>query len=167
MIEGLDDHPQAAVIRERIAVTRSAESYAEVRPQPATLIAASDIVPLDSTTQLPDSLVRFVVTNLSQFEADDCESNKDCTIFPVNLDADQEPEYVLLLSGEHNYTIVAFDIDEDGRWERVGRLTRYDRSVRLPPRTLLLATLRQDGAHAEEPRYRDLTIGEIKLRVMQ
>ncbi len=166
-IEELDDHPQAQIISERIAVTRAAESYADVRPQPETLISASDIVTLDSTATLPDSLVRFVVTNLTQFEADDCEANRDCTMFPVNLDADEDAEYLLLLSGERNYSIVVFDRDEDGKWMRAGRLTRYDRRVRLPPRAALIATLRQDGVIAEETRYRDVIIGDHRLRVMR
>jgi hypothetical protein len=166
-IEHLEDHPQIDIIRERIAATRAAESYADVRPQPATLIAASNLVPLDATISLPDSLVRFVVTNLSQFEADECESNGDCTIFPVNLDADEAAEFVLLLSGGRNYSMVAFDTDENGKWMRAGRLTRYDRNIRLPSRIALLDTLRSHGAMAEEPRYRDLMIGGLRLRVMR
>jgi hypothetical protein len=111
--------------------------------------------------------VRFVVTNLSQFEADGCEANGDCTIFPINLDTDGEAEFVLLLSGEQNYSIVVFDTDDAGKWTRVGRLTRYDREVRLPPKAVLLATLRQDGALADEASYRDLVVGDMRLRVMR
>jgi len=166
-LELLSGHAQSDIIRDRIETTRAAESYADVRPQPATLLAASDIVPVDPATTLPDSLVRFAVTNLTQLQADECEDNGDCTIFPVNLDIDEELEFVLLLSGERDYSLLAFDLGEDGEWMQVGRLRPYGRSVTMPTRAALLDTLRRDGASTEDARYRDLVIGGVKLRVMR
>jgi hypothetical protein len=166
-IEGLNDHPQANIIAERIRATREAESYSDVRPQPETLLAASDIFPLDTTTALPDSLVRYVVTHLTQFQADACEANGDCTLFPVNLDNDEAMEFVLLLSGDRNYSMLAYDLGTDGRWEQAGQLWRYNRDVRLPPRTTLLETLNQNGASTAQADYRDLVIGELRLRVIR
>ncbi len=166
-IEGLTDHPQANIIAERINTTREAESYADVRPQPETLLDASDIFSLDTTTAPPDSLVQYVVTHLTQFQADACEANGDCTLFPVNLDNDEALEFVLLLSGDQNYSMLAFDQGTDGKWMQAGQLWRYNRGVRLPPRTTLLEALRQNGASTEEAVYRDLVIGELRLRVMR
>jgi hypothetical protein len=166
-IEALTDHPQAEVISERVNAARDAEEYADVRPQPATLLSASDIVPFDTSTTLPDALVRFAVTNLTQYQADECEENGDCTIFPVNLDADDEQEYVMLLSGERNYTILAFDLDEGGTWMQAGRLRPYGPRASLPLRATLLDTLRQEGALTEQAHYRDLVIGDVRLRVMR
>ena len=166
-LEELTDHPQADVIRERVRATRAAESYAEVKPQPASLLSASDIVPFDTTTGLPDSLVQYVASRLTPHQADRCEENGDCTMFAVNLDTDDEPEYVLLLSGDQDYEIFAFDRDESGQWRQVGRLRPSGTGARLPVRTLLLDTLRQYGAVTEEPRYRDLVIGGLKLRVLR
>lgn len=88
-------------------------------------------------------------------------------MFAVNLDTDDEPEYVLLLSGDQDYEIFAFDRDESGQWRQVGRLRPSGTGARLPVRTLLLDTLRQYGAVTEEPRYRDLVIGGLKLRVLR
>ncbi len=166
-IEGLTDHPQANIIAERINTTREAESYADVRPQPETLLDATDIFSLDTTTAPPDSLVQYVVTHLTQFQADACEANGDCTLFPVNLDNDEALEFVLLLSGDQNYSMLAFDQGTDGKWMQAGQLWRYNRGVRLPPRTTLLEALRQNGASTEEAVYRDLVIGELRLRVMR
>jgi hypothetical protein len=166
-IEGLTDHPQANIIAERINTTREAESYADVRPQPETLLDATDIFSLDTTTAPPDSLVQYVVTHLTQFQADACEANGDCTLFPVNLDNDEALEFVLLLSGDQNYSMLAFDQGTEGKWMQAGQLWRYNRGVRLPPRTTLLEALRQNGASTEEAVYRDLVIGELRLRVMR
>jgi hypothetical protein len=165
-LEELTNHPQADVIRDRVRETRAAESYAEVRPQPASLITASDIVFLDDSAPVPDSLIRYIVTHLTQFQADECEENGDCTMFAANLDSDPEPEYALVLSGEQYYEILAFDRDEAGEWKQVGWLRRHDPGARFPVRTALLDTLRQNGPISEEARYRDLVIGGLKLRVM-
>lgn len=166
-LESLSDHPQAATIRERVAATRSAESYAAVRPQPARLMSASDIVPLDSTVSLPDSLLRLVVTDLAEYEADECEENGDCTMFNINLDSDLDSEYILLLSGEHDYGMIAYDRDGEGKWLQAGRLRPHGLGARLPPRAQLLETLRHGGAVTEPPTYRDLRIGGLLLRLLQ
>ncbi|MFC1639240.1 DUF4153 domain-containing protein [Gemmatimonadota bacterium] len=165
-LEGLTDHPQANVIRDRVQATRDADSYADVRPQPASLVSASDILPLDASTALPDSLVSFVVTRLTQYQADECEANGDCTMFAANLDSDSDPEYVLVLSGDESYQILAYDRDENGNWRQVGRLRPYENDARLPLRAELLDTLRLMRPTSEVPQYRDLVIGGLKLRVM-
>ncbi len=165
-IEGLTDHPQASIIARRIEETRSAESYSDVRPQPETLLAASDLSPVDPSIVLPDSLIRYVVSHLTQYQADACEANGDCALFPVNLDDDEEQEFVLVLSGDQRYSMLLFDIGEDGRWTQAGQLRPYGRGVRLPPRTAFLEAFRQDGALTEPTRYSDLLIGDVKLRVM-
>jgi hypothetical protein len=164
-LETLSEHPQAQIIRARIAETRAAESYRDVRPQPASLLSASDIVPLDTATILPDSLVRFAVSHLSQAQADECEEKHDCTMFAANLDADEEQEYVLVLSGDRFYDMLVFDRGERGEWKQAGQLRTYGGRARLPLRALLFDTLRQQGPIAAEPQYRDLLVGGLRLRV--
>ena len=165
-LEELTDHPQVSIIRDRIRATRDADSYADVRPRPESLVSASDILPLDDSVTLPDSLVTFVLTRLTQFQADECESNGDCTMFTANFDSDSDPEYVLVLSGDQRYQMLAFDRDENGSWFQVGHLRPFDNEVRLPLRAELLDTLRLIGPTSEVQQYRDLVIGGLKLRVM-
>jgi hypothetical protein len=166
-IEGLTDHPQIDIIRDRVRATRNAESYADVRPQPESLVSASDISPLDASTSLPDSLVRYVLTRLTPFQADECETNADCTMFAANFDSDSDPEYVLVLSGDQRYQMLAFDRDESGIWVQVGHLRPFENDAMLPLRAELLDTLRLMGTTSEVPQYRDLVIGGLKLRVMR
>jgi len=166
-LEGLTDHPQWATIRDRIVATRNAESYAEVRPAPVSLLSTGDILPLDSSTVLPDSVVRLAISRLTQYQADECEDNGDCVMFPANLDADEAEEYVLVLSGERGYQMLVFDRDDEGDWDQVGRLWTFGPNSRLPARGLLLDTLRQFGSSAEPPKYHDLKIGGLVLRLFQ
>ena len=165
-LEALTDHPHADVISERVRATRNAESYSDVRPQPESLVSASDISPLDASTSLPDSLVRYVITRLTQYQADECDANGDCTMFAADFDSDSDPEYVLVLSGDQRYQMLAFDRDENGSWFQVGHLRPFDNEVRLPLRAELLDTLRLIGPTSEVQQYRDLVIGGLKLRVM-
>ncbi len=166
-LESLSDHPQAATIRERVAAARAAGSYTAVRSQPVSPMPASDIVPLDSTVSLPVSLVRFVTTDLTEYEADECEENGDCTMFSINLDSEPDLEYILLLSGKRDYGMLAYDRDGEGRWMRAGRFRPHGSGARLPPRGQLLHTLRRGGAVTEQPQYRDLKIGGLLLRLLQ
>jgi hypothetical protein len=111
--------------------------------------------------------VRYIVTHLTQFQADACEDTGECAVFAVDLDADDADEYVLILPGDQRYEMLVYDLDAEGVWTQAGRLRAIGSRTRLPPRTTFLESLRREEAQTEEVRFRDLVIGELRLRLMQ
>ena len=84
----------------------------------------------------------------------------------LHLDADAMVEYVLILSGEELYDILAYDRDDEGAWERIGSYRPVGSGER-PTRSALLDTLRLSGPETAEVDYRDLVIGGLRLQAMR
>jgi hypothetical protein len=152
--EQLSDHPQADLIRERIDATRAAESYREILEQPTVLLTADDISQFDPQQVLPGGL-----------QTRDCKEESNCLLAPVMLDADEDAEYLFILSGLDDYEILAYDRTGESEWERIGAMRRIGQDLELPNRPALLDTLSLQGATPAEIPWRDLEIGGIRLRL--
>jgi len=164
-MEQLSDHPEMALIRERIEATRAAESYREVLAQPTILLSESDITTLYPEQPLPDGLFPSVAGSISRDQTRDCKEESDCLIAPVALDEDNDYEYLFILSGLNDYEILAYDRNSEGVWERIGEMHRVGPNGELPNRPAFLDTLQLQGAMPVEVPWRDLKIGEILLRL--
>jgi hypothetical protein len=166
-LEQLSDHPQATLIGERIAAAREAESYREILRQPTVLLTATDIVQLDLEQALPEGLLEAVARSITREQTRECKEENDCLIVSVMLDADEDSEYMFVLSGLEDYEILAFDRSGAGEWERIGELRRVGTDLELPNRPAFLDTLRTQGATPVEVPWRDMEIGDILLRVVE
>ncbi|UCG85889.1 MAG: DUF4153 domain-containing protein [Gemmatimonadota bacterium] len=166
-LEQLSDHPEARLIRERISVAREAESYRELLARPTVLLTADDIKLLDPEHALPAGLLQFMATDITRSQTSDCKEEGDCLIAPVMLDEDGGYEYLLILSGLTDYTILAYDWNPAGEWERIGEMVRVGPDRELPNRPALLDTLATAGMSPVAVPYRDLHIGNIRLRLRQ
>ena len=166
-LETLSDHSEAQTIQDRIRLTRDAQSYRELQRQPTRVLTAADLEFLDPPETAPDDLLQFVATDLTRRQTDDCVENHDCVMFPVGLDTDAPDEYVLILSGDSLYDLLAYDRNAEGAWQRIGQLRPVGTDGTLPGRQELLDLLRTSSAEAVEVPYRDLKIGEIRLRLRQ
>jgi len=166
-LEQLSDHPQAAIIRERVAATREAESYRELLAQPTVLLTADDIELADPDHTLPQGLLRAIASDITRSQTSDCKEEGDCLIAPVMLDQDDDYEYVFILSGLTEYQILAYDRNAAGDWERIGEMVRIGPDRELPNRLALLDTLATAGVNPVAVPYSDLEIGGIRLRLRQ
>jgi hypothetical protein len=164
-LEQLSDHPQAAMIRERVAAARAADSYRELRVRPTVLLSDDDITILEPTTSLPDSLLDLIASDLSRDQTNTCIENKDCVIFGAPLDRDPEYEYFLVLSGDSRFRILAYDRTADGDWERIGELQRAGPEDSLTARAAFLDSLRVLGTTPIDTPYQDLMVGEMRLQL--
>ena len=166
-LEELSDHPQAAIIRERVAATRRAESYRELLTQPTVLLTDGDIELFDDGHALPQGLLHFIASDITRRETSDCKEEGNCLIAPVMLDGDDAYEYLFISSGLTEYRILAYDRNPAGDWERIGEMVRVGTDRELPNRQALLDTLATSGMNPVAVPYRDLEIGEIRLRLQQ
>lgn len=164
-MEQLNDHPQVALIRERIENTRAAESYREVLAQPTILLTVDDISLLDPEHSLPDDLLHAVASSITRNQTRDCKEEGACLIAPVMLDGDDDYEYLFVLSGLDDYEILAYDRNDEGEWNRIGQMHRVGLDLELPNRPALLDTLNLVGAASVDAPWRDLEIGGIRLRL--
>jgi hypothetical protein len=164
-MEQLSDHPEIALIRERIEATRAAESYREILAQPTILLSQSDITVLNPEHPLPDGLFPSMATSITRDQTRQCKDEGDCLIALVALDGDDDDEYLFILSGLNDYEILAYDRNDEDEWQRVGVMYRVGTDLELPNRPAFLDTLNQQGATPVEVPWRDLEIGEIRLRL--
>jgi hypothetical protein len=81
------------------------------------------------------------------------------------LAADEDAEYLFILSGLDDYEILAYDRTGESEWERIGAMRRIGQDLELPNRPALLDTLSLQGATPAEIPWRDLEIGGIRLRL--
>ena len=166
-MEQLSDHPQIALIRERVEATRAAESYREILAQPTILLTVDDISQLDPDHSLPEDLLQAVASSITRNQTHDCKEESACLIARVMLDGDDDYEYLFVLSGLDDYEILAYDRNGEGEWEKIGEMHRIGPDRELPNRPAFLDTLRLQGAIPVEVPYKDLEIGEIRLRLRQ
>lgn len=164
-LEGLSDHPDAEIITDRARVAREVESYRELRRRPTVLLSAADVEFIRTVESPPADLLPFVGTDLTRRQTDACLENQDCVIFALDLDADPGVEYVMVLSGETSYSLLAYDRGSAGTWERIGSLGPVGRDADLPDRATLLDTLSVSGARAVDVPYRDMMIGNLRFRL--
>jgi hypothetical protein len=164
-LEQLSDHPEIALIRERIEATRAAESYREILAQPTILLSESDITVLYPEHPLPDGLFPSMAGSITRDQTRQCKDEGDCLITPVALDGDDDDEYLLILSGLNDYEILAYDRNDEDEWEKVGEMHRVGTDLELPNRPAFLDTLNLQEATPIEIRWRDLEIGGILLRL--
>jgi hypothetical protein len=164
-LEQLSDHSQAEMIRERVAAARAAESYRELRVRPTVLLSMSDITVLGPVTAIPEDLLEAIANNISRSETNTCTENRDCVAFAAPLDVDPEYEFFLLLSGDTLFQILAYDRAADGGWERIGELRRAGPEDTTIIRSAFLDRLRNSGATAIDPPYRDLMVGPMRLQL--
>jgi hypothetical protein len=164
-MEQLSDHPQIALIRERVEATRAAESYREILAQPTILLTVDDISQLDPDHSLPEDLLQAVASSITRNQTRDCKEESACLIARVMLDGDDDYEYLFVLSGLDDYEILAYDRNGEGEWEKIGEMHRIGPDRELPNRPAFLDTLQLQGATPLEVHYRDLVIGGIRLRL--
>jgi hypothetical protein len=164
-MEQLSDHPEIALIRERIEATRAAESYREILAQPTILLTVDDISQLDPDHSLPEDLLQAVASSITRNQTRDCKEESACLIARVMLDGDDDYEYLFVLSGLDDYEILAYDRNGEGEWEKIGEMHRIGPDRELPNRPAFLDTLQLQGATPLEVHYRDLVIGGIRLRL--
>jgi hypothetical protein len=165
-LEQLTDHPEAAAIREGIEAARAAESYRELRRRPTVLLAEEDVEVLGETV-LPSDLLAFAASDITRSQTNECRENRDCVMVAAALDSDADDEYVLVLSGDSAFELLAYDRNAEGAWERIGRLLRIGDNRDLPARGQFLDSLRTLGTEPVDIPYRDLQIGGIRLRLRQ
>jgi hypothetical protein len=164
-LEDLSDHPEASVIREQVRIAREADSYGDLRRRPTVLLTAGDLVSLPERLPPPGDLVDFLAGDLTRGQTDGCREREECLVFSVSLDDDEDPEWVLVLSGETGYGLRLYDRTTDGSWEHVGVLRPVGGSAALPTRSVLLDSLEALGSEAVATPYRDLSIGGVRLRL--
>ncbi len=166
-LEQLSEHPEIAAIRAEVAAAREAESYRDLATRPTVLLTEENLEFIAPAEPYPQDLVSFIATDITRNQADGCIEARDCVVFAVALDGDSDDEYVVVLSGDTDYAILAYDRNEDGNWQRLGRLMRSGPARELPDRAVFLDSLRLVGFTPVEVPYRDLEIGEITLRLRQ
>jgi hypothetical protein len=166
-LEQLTEHPEFAAIRDGVAVAREAESYRELATRATVLLTEDDLELIALAEGFPQGLVSFVATDITRDQTNGCIEGRNCVVFPAALDGDGDNEYVVVLSGGTDYAILAYDRTEDGAWQRIGRLTRLGPDGELPEREVFLDSLRLLGFTPVEVPYRDLEVGEIRLRLRQ
>ncbi len=164
-LEQLTEHPEIAAIRDGVAAAREAESYRDLASRPTVLLTEHDLELIALAESFPQGLVTFVATDVTRDQADGCIEGRNCVVFPVALDHDSDNEYVVVLAGDTDYAILAYDRNEEGAWQRIGTLTRLGPDRDLPDRAVLLDSLRLLGFTPVEVPYRDVEIGEIRLRL--
>jgi hypothetical protein len=165
-LEQLTDHPEATIIADGVERARNADSYWELRRLPTTLLSAADVQLLEPTVVPPASLWDFVAEDLTRDQTDECLESESCLLFAATIDVDPDNEWVLVLSGDDYYGILAYDTNADAEWERIGWVNPVQPDT-LPVRDVFLNDLRATGVELVEAPYRDLMIGGIRLRVRQ
>jgi hypothetical protein len=158
-LEQLSQHPQAELIQQRIAAVRSLKGEWEAEASGLAALQADDFLRLGEGAQepVPPDFLAFLNHALALHWRQTCKTSGKCALVAVNMDEDPESEYVVLVSDTpKDSTLLGYDHDA-GNWRDVGMFhpigTRQEYNA-------LLAALRNTGATAILPRYRDLRIGE-------
>ncbi len=152
-LAALDSHPRAAVIKAEVERVRKAESYWDWERGGTH----DPFRPLVAGTALPDGLAAAMTA--VPFLEGSCK-REPCTAFPVDLDADPEPEYVLL---EPRGSADLYLFDRVGTaWALAGKLHA---GGRWPGGSVLLALVERGKATSAPPTYRDLVVGEFRFHL--
>lgn len=109
-------HPQAEVVRTKVEDTERLTTY--VAPDvPAMTLLAEHLQVVGLPEGVPGGLVDFLNKDALDFVVRACVSERDCVIFPIDVDGDSLPEYALLPS--YFYSLYVFGRSPSG-WRRVG-----------------------------------------------
>jgi hypothetical protein len=157
----IQDHPNAQLIRERVASVKEAKSYYALRRQrPAKQSTALDLKGrlevLPTGAELPDDLVQTIVVSHGN-GAENCVRLGGCLLYAINLDEDPENEYLLIPPLRSYDSIAVFDRSAQG-WENAGSLV-LRRGQWVKPAELI-EKLRASEIELITPIYRDIKIGD-------
>ena len=153
------DHPERAAIAEAIRAARALTYYQE-KPALAQRIRDEDLELLGSTTAVPEGFTEFL-SGPERGLRNMCYPGTPCALFALDLDGDGVPEHCLVSAEKHHYTAPArcFAHTREG-WLSIGQLSG-DPGMPL----LDVDALREHGAEAVPPRYRDVRVGERVYRL--
>src|SRR5262249_3622269 len=152
-------HPDHIAIAQAVRAARALAYYQE-KPALAARLRDEDLELLGSLGSVPEGFTEFVGGPERGLRGQ-CFPGAHCSLFAIDLDGDGAPEHCLV-SGEtpHGYAppVRCFAHTAEG-WRSIGTLTR-DGGAGVDVRAL-----RERGAEAVAPRYRDVRIGEQVYRL--
>lgn len=160
----LADHPQAEIIHKQVEMVREAKSYSAWEKTRSPVITADHLNVFTPSGHLPEGLVEKLTFDLYGYLIKGCMEKKDCLVFSINLDMDQDSEYAFVTSGKW-YAILLYDRDENLQWQRVGNF-RFKGGKR-PNRAAFIEAIEQSKTIVMQPRYGDLQIANWVLYLGQ
>ena len=157
----VESHPNAQLIRERVAAVKAADSYYSLRKvRPAKQLTVrklkGQLEVLPRPVEVPDRLLQAIVEKHNS-GADNCVRVGGCLLYAVNLDEDLENEYLLIPPLLSYDSITIFDQGTYG-WEKIGSLV-LRRGTWIKPAELI-DKLRASEIELITPKYRNIKIGD-------
>ncbi|MDX1487769.1 MAG: DUF4153 domain-containing protein, partial [Acidiferrobacterales bacterium] len=160
-LEKIEGHPNALLIRQQVAYTKEAKSYYATRERrpagqsvPMNLTGRLEVLPKGA--EAPEILLQAIVVK-HRSGAETCMRVAGCLLYAINLDADPEPEYLLIPPLESYDAVAVFDQGAGG-WENIGALV-LRRGAWVKP-VELIDKLRASEIELITPTYRDIRIGD-------
>jgi hypothetical protein len=161
LLNAMESHPQAALVREKVKAVEDATSYQS--PQATSLIVrAEHLQTIGLPEALPAGLVDVLNSDLSEYIVQGCATQRDCAVFPVTLDPTLGPAYALLPSGGYAHTIYVYRRGSDEHsWRRQGAFSFIGcYGPVLSDRAAIVEALRRGEIHRAVPLLPNLKIAD-------
>lgn len=165
----LADHPQAALIQQRLAAVRIQRWYEDTVTNTGEPLQHSDFLLLGGlqAEDVPTAFINSLEKDLRAYPWQWCKTSQTCALLQVNLDDDADLEYVVVVGDPKQDTVSVlwgYDQTATTTWFRLGTFFMPDHSSM--GRAALFEQIRHHGVETVLPTYQNIKIGTLifKLR---